>query len=51
MSWDSLIPYLNFYLIIYYVESRAIIRYYASKYVNRGPNLLGKTLKERALVE
>lgn len=51
MSWDSLIPYLNFYLIIYYVESRAIIRYYASKFADRGPDLLGKTLEERALVE
>ena len=51
MSWESLIPYLNFYLIIYYAESRAIIRYFASKYADRGPDLLGKTLEERALVE
>ncbi|KAJ0099383.1 hypothetical protein Patl1_20983 [Pistacia atlantica] len=32
-------------------ESRAIIRYYAAKYAERGPNLLGKTLEERALVD
>ncbi|KAG5090572.1 hypothetical protein AAZX31_18G043900 [Glycine max] len=32
-------------------ESRAIIRYFASKYADRGPDLLGKTLEERALVE
>ncbi|KAK9275948.1 hypothetical protein L1049_023223 [Liquidambar formosana] len=32
-------------------ESRAIIRYYASKYAERGPNLLGTTLEERALVD
>ncbi|KAL4342269.1 hypothetical protein GQ457_08G014700 [Hibiscus cannabinus] len=32
-------------------ESRAIIRYYAAKYENRGPNLLGNTLEERALVD
>ncbi|RDX78810.1 Glutathione S-transferase F11, partial [Mucuna pruriens] len=32
-------------------ESRAIIRYYAAKYADRGPDLLGKTLEERALVE
>lgn len=33
------------------VESRAIIRYYAAKFADRGPNLLGKTLEERALVD
>ncbi|KAF2290527.1 hypothetical protein P3X46_029392 [Hevea brasiliensis] len=32
-------------------ESRAIIRYYAAKYADRGPNLVGKTLEERALVD
>ena len=32
-------------------ESRAIIRYYASKFADRGPDILGKTLEERALVE
>ncbi|ESW18986.1 hypothetical protein PHAVU_006G087500 [Phaseolus vulgaris] len=32
-------------------ESRAIIRYYATKYADRGTELLGKTLEERALVE
>ncbi|CAJ1960757.1 unnamed protein product [Sphenostylis stenocarpa] len=32
-------------------ESRAIIRYYATKYADRGADLLGKTLEERALVE
>lgn len=34
-----------------YAESRAIIRYYATKYAERGSELLGKTLEERALVE
>lgn len=32
-------------------ESRAIIRYYAAKYEDRGPNLLGKTLEERAVID
>ncbi|XP_007032197.2 PREDICTED: glutathione S-transferase F11 [Theobroma cacao] len=32
-------------------ESRAIIRYYAAKYVDRGPNLLGNSLEERAVVD
>ncbi|KAI3911207.1 hypothetical protein MKW92_046050 [Papaver armeniacum] len=32
-------------------ESRAIIRYYATKYLDQGTNLLGKTLEERALVD
>ncbi|GAV61746.1 GST_C domain-containing protein/GST_N domain-containing protein [Cephalotus follicularis] len=32
-------------------ESRAIIRYYATKYADRGPNLTGTTLEERALVD
>ncbi|KAF6174607.1 hypothetical protein GIB67_006259 [Kingdonia uniflora] len=32
-------------------ESRAIMRYYAAKYAYRGPNLLGKTLEEKALVD
>ncbi|KAH8483124.1 hypothetical protein Peur_064493 [Populus x canadensis] len=32
-------------------ESRAIIRYYAAKYEDRGPNLLGNTLEEKALVD
>ncbi|KAK9194260.1 hypothetical protein WN944_004964 [Citrus x changshan-huyou] len=32
-------------------ESRAIRRYYAAKYANQGPNLLGNTLEEKALVD
>ncbi|KAG5534402.1 hypothetical protein RHGRI_022501 [Rhododendron griersonianum] len=32
-------------------ESRAIIRYYAAKKADYGPNLLGATLEERALVD
>ncbi|XP_028800608.1 glutathione S-transferase F11-like [Neltuma alba] len=32
-------------------ESRAIIRYYAAKYGDRGPNLLGQSLEERAMVD
>lgn len=32
-------------------ESRAIIRYYASKYADRGPDLLGATAEERAVVD
>ncbi|XP_012074702.1 glutathione S-transferase F11 isoform X2 [Jatropha curcas] len=32
-------------------ESRAILRYYAAKYADRGPNLLGKTLEDKALVD
>ncbi|KAK3220226.1 hypothetical protein Dsin_014196 [Dipteronia sinensis] len=32
-------------------ESRAIVRYYAAKYANHGPNLLGTTLEERATVD
>ncbi|XVF20456.1 hypothetical protein REPUB_Repub12eG0002000 [Reevesia pubescens] len=32
-------------------ESRAIIRYYAAKYEDRGPNLLGNSLEERAVVD
>nr|QTX16312.1 glutathione S-transferase [Euphorbia pulcherrima]QTX16313.1 glutathione S-transferase [Euphorbia pulcherrima]QTX16314.1 glutathione S-transferase [Euphorbia pulcherrima]QTX16316.1 glutathione S-transferase [Euphorbia pulcherrima]QTX16317.1 glutathione S-transferase [Euphorbia pulcherrima] len=32
-------------------ESRAIMRYYATKYEERGPNLLGKTLEEKAIVD
>ncbi|GLJ52776.1 hypothetical protein SUGI_1124200 [Cryptomeria japonica] len=32
-------------------ESRAIIRYFAEKYAEKGTCLLGKTLEERALVE
>ncbi|KAL5983184.1 GST superfamily [Asimina triloba] len=32
-------------------ESRAIIRYFASKYANQGSNLLGKTVEETALVD
>ncbi|KAJ4960966.1 hypothetical protein NE237_020876 [Protea cynaroides] len=32
-------------------ESRAIIRYIASKYADGGPNLLGNTHEERALVD
>ncbi|PIA64027.1 hypothetical protein AQUCO_00201372v1 [Aquilegia coerulea] len=32
-------------------ESRAIVRYYATKYADSGPNLLGNTLEEKALVD
>jgi len=32
-------------------ESRAIIRYYAAKYADHGPNLLGSGLEERAMVD
>ncbi|KAL1833517.1 hypothetical protein ACET3Z_003168 [Daucus carota] len=32
-------------------ESRAIIRYYAAKYAEKGVKLIGNTLEERALVE
>ncbi|XP_065858292.1 glutathione S-transferase F12 [Euphorbia lathyris] len=32
-------------------ESRAIMRYYATKYEERGPNLTGKTLEEKAIVD
>ncbi|XP_038688016.1 glutathione S-transferase F11-like [Tripterygium wilfordii] len=32
-------------------ESRAIMRYYATKYEDQGTNLLGKSLEERALVD
>ncbi|CAN0909266.1 Glutathione S-transferase F11 [Linum grandiflorum] len=32
-------------------ESRAIIRYYAAKYADKGSNLLGRTLEEQALVD
>ena len=32
-------------------ESRAIARYYAAKYADRGPNLLGTSLEEKALVD
>lgn len=38
---------LNYHIL----ESRAIIRYYAAKYANQGPNLLGNTLEEKALVD
>nr|UHY14115.1 glutathione-S transferase [Closterium ehrenbergii] len=34
----------------YLFESRAIMRYIAEKYADQGPNLLGKDLMERALV-
>ncbi|GLT73265.1 hypothetical protein SLA2020_451360 [Shorea laevis] len=37
------------YLKLY--ESRAIIRYYAAKYADHGPNLLGSSLEERAVVD
>lgn len=32
-------------------ESRAIIRYYAAKYEDRGDKLLGRSLEERAMVD
>ncbi|XP_010270817.1 PREDICTED: glutathione S-transferase F12-like [Nelumbo nucifera] len=32
-------------------ESRAIIRYIAAKYADSGPNLLGNTLEEKAMVD
>jgi glutathione S-transferase len=38
-------------MYFYFAESRAIIRYYAAKYADYGPNLLGTTLEERALVD
>lgn len=34
-----------------FTESRAILRYYAAKYADRGSNLLGTTLEERATVD
>lgn len=43
MVWD----FVSFLL----PESRAIIRYYAAKYAGRGPNLLGTTLEEKAVVD
>ncbi|KAJ0985257.1 hypothetical protein J5N97_003613 [Dioscorea zingiberensis] len=33
------------------IESRAIVRYYAAKYTDKGPYLLGRTLEEKALVD
>ncbi|XP_059670764.1 glutathione S-transferase F11-like [Cornus florida] len=32
-------------------KSRAIVHYYAAKYANKSPNLLGTTLEERALID
>ncbi|XP_004503099.1 glutathione S-transferase F11-like [Cicer arietinum] len=32
-------------------ESRAIVRYYATKYANQGTDLVGTTLEEKALVD
>ncbi|CAN8269735.1 unnamed protein product [Cochlearia groenlandica] len=32
-------------------ESRAIARYYATKYADQGTNLLGQTLEQRAVIE
>ncbi|VVA96298.1 unnamed protein product [Arabis nemorensis] len=32
-------------------ESRAIVRYYATKYADQGTDLLGKTLEQRAIVD
>ncbi|KAJ0966790.1 hypothetical protein J5N97_023707 [Dioscorea zingiberensis] len=32
-------------------ESRAIVRYYAAKYADKGPDLFGRTLEEKALVD
>ncbi|XP_019172055.1 PREDICTED: glutathione S-transferase F11-like [Ipomoea nil] len=32
-------------------ESRAIIRYYATKYAEKGKNLMGKTVEERGVVD
>lgn len=32
-------------------ESRAIVRYYAAKYDDRGDKLLGRSLEERAMVD
>lgn len=32
-------------------ESRAIIRYIVAKYVDEGPNLVGRNLEERSLVD
>lgn len=33
------------------VESRAIVRYIAAKYAEQGPDLLGKSLEEKAVVD
>jgi len=44
-------PTQPYFCCLVYAESRAIIRYYATKYADRGTDLLGKTLEERALVE
>lgn len=35
----------------WFQESRAIARYYATKYAEQGTDLLGKTLEQRAIVE
>ncbi|RVW61092.1 Glutathione S-transferase F11 [Vitis vinifera] len=32
-------------------ESRAIVRYIAAKYAEQGPDLLGKSLEEKAVVD
>lgn len=41
----------EYILVVYWTESRAIIRYYAEKYRSQGTDLLGKSIEERGLVE
>lgn len=41
----------EYILVVYWTESRAIIRYYAEKYRSHGTDLLGKSIEERGLVE
>lgn len=43
--------YLTSQKILYFSESRAIIRYYAAKYEDKGTKLTGKTLEEKAVVD
>lgn len=35
----------------FFPESRAIVKYYANKYAAKGPDLLGATLEEKAMVD
>ena len=42
---------LTLFRLFPFSESRAIIRYYAAKYADRGPNLMGNSLEARALVD
>lgn len=43
--------FIIIFFLILNVESRAIVRYYAAKFADHGPDLLGTTLEERALVD